>query len=79
MAKGISWAVKFAVFAILLNGVFWLGLLLAFAVIAAWTARNADWDEEENRTKWRYGPAGYGLYSSDGYRIDPHDPEDEEG
>lgn len=79
MVKGISGAVKFAVFATLLYGAFWLGLLLAFAVIAAWTARNADRDEEENRTEWRYGPAGYGLYSSNGYRIDPHDPEDEEG
>jgi len=77
--KATLLAAKLVAFGLLLYAAFWLALLLAFAVAAAWVARNADWDSDEaTRTEWRYGPAGYGLYTLDGHRIDPHDPEDEQ-
>ncbi|RQR79142.1 DUF3742 family protein [Burkholderia sp. Bp9012] len=77
VASSALWVVKLAALGVLLYVAFWLTLLLAFAIAGAWVARNTDW-EEERPTEWRNGVAGYGLYTSDGYRIDPHDPEDEE-
>jgi hypothetical protein len=75
----LLWVVKLGVLAMLFYAVFWLALLVAFAIAAAWVARNYDVGEEEQaQTEWRYGHAGYGLYTSDGYRVDPHDPEDEQ-
>ncbi len=72
-------AIKFVVLAGLFCASFWLALLATFTVIAAWIARNSDGDSEAtSQTEWRYGPAGYGLYTFDGHRIDPHDPGDEE-
>jgi hypothetical protein len=78
LAKGMLWLVRLALLAALLYGAFWVALLLAFAFAGAWVARNADWDEETSQDEWEYGPAGYGLYTPDGHRIDPHDPQDEE-
>ncbi len=78
-AVALLWLVKLSVLALLLYAVFWLALLFVLIVVAAWLASNSAHDEEEQtQTEWRYGPAGYGLYSSDGYRVDPHDPEDEQ-
>jgi hypothetical protein len=71
-ATAVLWVVKLAVFGMLLYTVSWLVLLLVFAVVAAWLARNADADDEKPEPAWRNGPAGFGLYTDDGYRIDPH-------
>ncbi|QQC64337.1 DUF3742 family protein [Paraburkholderia ginsengisoli] len=73
----ILWIVKLALLGVLLYGAFWLAILLAFAIAAAWIARNNDWSKDPE-PEWRHGPTGYGLYASNGYRIDPHDPEDEQ-
>jgi hypothetical protein len=78
IAKAVSRVIKFIVLAVLLYAITWLALLLIFAFLAAWAARNAEWNEEEDQPEWRQGLAGYGLYTSGGYRIDPHDPEDEQ-
>ena len=77
-AKAVSWILKLIVFAVLLYAATWLALLLIFGFLAAWAARNADWNGDENQPEWRQGPSGYGLYTSDEYRIDPHDPQDEQ-
>jgi len=79
-AKAMLLVVKLAALGVLVYIAFWLlALVIVGLVVAAWSARNADWDSDEaTRTEWRYGPAGYGLYTYDGYRIDPHDPEDEQ-
>ncbi|WP_186207331.1 DUF3742 family protein [Burkholderia gladioli] len=77
VARLALWVVKLVVLGALLYVAFWLALLLVFAIVGAWTARNTDWNEN-TQPEWRNGIAGYGLYSSDGYRIDPHDPEDEQ-
>ncbi|THF64875.1 DUF3742 family protein [Pseudothauera nasutitermitis] len=77
-ATVLLWIVKLAVLGVLLYAAFWLALLLVFAVAAAWVARNADWeDEDEDRTEWKVGPAGYGLYRGD-IRIDIGDPHEDE-
>ncbi|MFJ5483628.1 DUF3742 family protein [Pectobacterium actinidiae] len=74
-AVALMWVGKLAVLALLFYIVFWLALLLLFAVAAAWMARNADWDEPESEL--RNGHLGFGLYHRDGSRIDPHDPNEE--
>lgn len=79
IAKAALLAVKLAAIGVLLYTAFWLALLLAFALVGAWVVRNDDGSyDEEHKPEWRYGPAGYGLYTHDNYRIDPHDPEDEQ-
>ena len=79
IAKAALLAVKLAAIGVLLYTAFWLALLLAFALVGAWVLRNDDGSyDEEHKPEWRYGPAGYGLYTHDDYRIDPHDPEDEQ-
>lgn len=77
-ANAVLWAVKLLVLGVLLYVAFWLALLVVFAIVAAWLAQNADWNRvRSGEPEWREGPAGYGLYTSDDYRIDPHDSEDE--
>ena len=77
-ATALLWVVKLCVLAVLFYAALWFALLVVLAVAAAWSARNSDSDDDaEAQTEWRYGPVGYGLYTSDGYRVDPHDPEDE--
>lgn len=79
IAKAALLAVKLAAIGVLLYTAFWLALLLASALVGAWVVRNDDGSyDEEHKPEWRYGPAGYGLYTHDDYRIDPHDPEDEQ-
>ena len=79
VASAALLVIKLVVLGVLFYAAFWLALLATFAVIAAWIARNSDGDSEEtSQTEWRYGPAGYGLYTFDEHRIDPHDSEDEE-
>lgn len=79
IANAALLAVKLAAIGVLLYTAFWLALLLAFALVGAWVVRNDDRSyDEEHKPEWRYGPAGYGLYTHDDYRIDPHDPEDEQ-
>lgn len=79
IAKAALLAVKLAAIGVLLYTAFWLALLLAFALVGAWVVRNDDGSyDEEHKPEWRYGPAGYGRYTHDDYRIDPHDPEDEQ-
>lgn len=72
IAKAALLAVKLAAIGVLLYTAFWLALLLAFALVGAWVVRNDDGSyDEEHKPEWRYGPAGYGLYTHDDYRIAP--------
>jgi hypothetical protein len=76
IAKAALWIAKLVFIGVLLYVAFWLAFLAAFAMAAAWVARNADW-EEDKQPEWRNGLLGFGLYHPDGSRIDPHDPDDE--
>jgi len=71
----LVWAVKLVVLGVLLYVAFWVALLFAFAVMAAWVARNVDW--RQPAPEWRNGTAGFGLYTYDNFRIDPHVTDDD--
>lgn len=75
VARVLPWIFKVAVFAVLLYAAFWPALLLAFLVAVA----HGDWNAEPEtpEPEWRDGPVGFGLYTYDGHRIDPHDFIDE--
>lgn len=73
----LLWIAKLAVLAVLFYVAFWLVLLLVFLVLVAHGYDTGDLEEPE--PEWRHGQAGYGLYTSDGHRIDPHDPDDPSG
>ena len=75
VAQVLLWAIKLSFLGGLLYYAFWLALLLAFLVAAT----HGDWAAEPDlpEPEWREGPVGFGLYTYDGYRIDPHDFRDE--
>jgi hypothetical protein len=75
LAKGILWAIRLALLALVLYGAFWVALVLGFVFVGAWAARYADF--ELPQLEWRDGMLGTGLYHPDGSRIDPHDPDEE--
>ena len=68
----LVWVTKLTALGILLYTTFWLALLLVCVMVAIWMARNTDLGEELPKPEWRNGPAGFGLYTYDGFRIDPH-------
>ena len=74
-ATAVLWIVKLAVLGMLLYTVSWFVLLLAFAVVAAWLARNAD-EDDEKQPELRDGHSGVGLYDKDDWRIDMGDPDE---
>ncbi|QPS45620.1 DUF3742 family protein [Burkholderia humptydooensis] len=71
------WIVKLGVVAILFYAVFWLALLLIFAVVAAWLAEHGGLDQDDPQPEWREGPNGFGLYDKSNWRIDPHVSDDD--
>lgn len=73
----VLWIIKLAVLGALLYSAFWLALLLAFAVTAAWLVQHDDPDQEEPQPEWREGPNGFGLYDKSDWRIDPHVTDDD--
>ncbi|MFW7269243.1 DUF3742 family protein [Komagataeibacter nataicola] len=74
-----SWIVRLGVLAMLCHVAFWLTLLLVFGLVAAGMISTSDTCQDEpTGTEWRYGPLGHGLYTYDGYRVDPHDPDEEQ-
>ncbi len=75
-ATALLWMVKLAALALLFYVAFWLAVMLIFAVVAAWVARNAE-SYETPEPEWKTGPAGFGLYTYDGFRIDPHVSDDD--
>ncbi|MFC4160698.1 DUF3742 family protein [Chitinimonas lacunae] len=77
-AQVLSTAAKLIVISALLYVAFWFAVLGVFVVAAAYAGRHTNFSDV-GKTEWRNGPAGYGLYGSNGYRIDAHDPDDENG
>lgn len=72
-ATSLLWIIKLAVIGVLLYTAFWLALLLAFAVTAAWLAQHAN-EDDENQPELRDGHSGVGLYDKNDLRIDMGDP-----
>lgn len=77
-AVALLWAAKLVVLGLLFYVAFWLAALLLLGVAAAWLAGNSAGDDDRwtQKDELRNGEAGFGLYSSSGQRIDPHDPND---
>lgn len=75
-ASVLMWVVKLAALGVLLYASFWLALaLVGLLLVARGLGKGGD-DFSMPRDELRHGEAGFGLYSSDGYRLDPHDPND---
>lgn len=77
-AAALLWVVKLTALGLLFYTAFWLAVLLLLGVAAAWMAGNSAGDEGRwaQQDELRNGEAGFGLYSSSGQRLDPHDPND---
>ena len=61
-ATAVLWIVKLALLGVLLYSAFWLALLLAFAVTAAWFVQHDDpADQEEPQPEWRKAPTASAL------------------
>ena len=75
-ATALVWMVKLVALGVLLYTTFWLALVMVCVMVVAWMARNTDLGEELPEPEWRNGPAGFGLYTYDGFRIDPHVEDD---
>ncbi|WP_240472559.1 DUF3742 family protein [Pectobacterium brasiliense] len=76
VAFALLWIAKLTLLGLLLYTAFWLALLLIFVVAAALMANSAGISDEPPKPEWRNGPAGFGLYTYDGFRIDPHIDDD---
>ncbi|MFW7348367.1 MAG: DUF3742 family protein [Pigmentiphaga sp.] len=74
----LLWVVKLVALGVLFYVAFWLAALLLLGVAAAWLASNSAGNDDRwtQKDELRNGEAGFGLYSSSGQRIDPHDPND---
>ncbi|UVH51836.1 DUF3742 family protein [Pseudomonas sp. CBSPBW29] len=71
----VFWVVKLSLLGLLLYFAFCLAALLLLAVL--WLAGTSPVDDRfTQQDELRNGEAGFGLYSSNGQRIDPHDPND---
>ncbi len=75
-AAALLWVVKLAVLGLLLYAAFWLALILVGLLFVARGFGKGDDNLSLPREELRHGEAGFGLYSSDGHRLDPHDPND---
>ncbi|WP_075257968.1 DUF3742 family protein [Herbaspirillum camelliae] len=65
-AAALLWVIKLTALAILFYAVFWLALLLVFALVGAWVIRHDDGSyDDEHRGEWRNGWEGYGYYEND--------------
>ncbi|CAB3647623.1 DUF3742 family protein [Achromobacter pestifer] len=76
MAKGLLWVARVVLLALALYVSFWLALLAAFAITAAWVARNSDCEDDEKQPEWRDGHDGFGLYDKSEWRIDMGDSDE---
>ena len=75
LGKVLFWSVKLVVLGVLLYMAFWLALLMAFLLVAAWLVQQTDMGEEK-QPELRDGHSGAGLYDNDDWRIDMGDPND---
>ena len=70
-ASVFVWAIKLVV---LFYVAFWMTLLLVGLLLVSRGFRRSSDDFSQPRDELRHGEAGFGLYSPDGYRLDPHEP-----
>ncbi|PPV05146.1 DUF3742 family protein [Xanthomonas axonopodis pv. vasculorum] len=76
IARVLSWCIKLLVLVLLLYTAVWIAVLLVALVFASWIAANAMRHPDDEQPQWKNGLLGFGLYDRDGFRIDPHDPDE---
>ena len=75
LGRYIHWAIRLSVLSVSLYLTFWLVLLPLFVLSAAFVMKDRSAvPEDDHGHEWRHGNAGFGLYTSGGERVDPHDP-----
>lgn len=76
VSKVLLLAIKLVALGVLLYFAFWFVLLVGFVllVVRGFAQNTQGEDVWAQKDELRHGEAGYGLYSSSGQRIDPHDP-----
>lgn len=72
----LLWVAKLVAAGVMLYLATGIAVLMLFAGVAAWVARNAE-PASTPEPEWRNGPTGFGLYTYDGFRIDPHVVDDD--
>lgn len=77
VARATSLAIKLMALGFLSYAAFWLALVLALLIFAAWSLCDsaAQEAEEENKPEWREGHGGFGLYDKTEWRHDMGDPD----
>lgn len=77
-ATTLLWVIKLVVLWLLIYAVFWPALLFLVSIAVTGVANNTAVQDDRwaQGDELRNGEAGFGLYSSNGQRIDPHDPND---
>jgi hypothetical protein len=78
MAQATIWVVRLVFLAAVFYVSVMLAVLVAAFLIVAMAVSHADLSVDEDRAEWRDGLLGFGLYNRDGFRIDPHDPNEEQ-
>lgn len=73
-ASVLLWTVKLVALGLLFYVAFWMTLLLVGLLLVSRGFRRSGDDFSQPRDELRHGEAGFGLYLPDGYRLDPHDP-----
>ena len=71
------WVIRFAALAAILSVSFVFVLLIATLALIARALANADPSIDRDQPEWRNGVSGFGLYNQEGYRIDPHNFDNE--
>ncbi|MBP7654919.1 MULTISPECIES: DUF3742 family protein [Pseudomonadota] len=77
VAVALLWAAKLSVLGVLLYAAFWLALALVLILLIAGGAGSRYGSSDGlagSNEGLRHGEAGFGYYSSNGHRLDPHDP-----
>ncbi|UXJ50152.1 DUF3742 family protein [Pseudomonas citronellolis] len=75
-ATVLLWSIKLVVLGALLYSALWLVFLLVILLMTClvFSRGQPQKDIWVPREEMRNGEAGFGLYSSSGQRLDPHDP-----
>jgi hypothetical protein len=72
VSKSTVWIIKLAILAAVIYLSLVVALFLVALVVFAHLMSNADLSTEQDQPEWRNGVSGFGLYTRDEYRIDPH-------
>lgn len=75
-AKVLAWSIRMLVLVSLLFMSLTLTAIVAGLILIGRGVARSDLSYRTPEVEWRNGPSGYGMYTDDGYRIDPHVHED---